>query len=63
MEDISENEKEKKRMYLTEIERNCLYMIIEQCIDKLKIEKGKESETIGTLWNLKYRLKKLKYEL
>lgn len=51
----------KKRILLDEKERNSLVMIIEQCLDKMKIDKSQEVETIGILWNLKHKLKKLKY--
>lgn len=53
---------EKKRMYLEEFERECLVNLIDQCLDKMKIEKNEQVETIGTLWNLKIRLKKLNYK-
>lgn len=54
-------ENEKKRILLSDIERNCLVSLIEQCLDKMKIEKDEQVETIGTLWNLKLKLKKLRY--
>lgn len=52
---------EKKRILISDIERNCLVNIIDQCLDKMKIEKDEQVETIGTLWNLKFKLRKLKY--
>lgn len=52
-------EKENKRVILSKKEMECIIELIDQCLDKMKMEKGEQIEKIGTLWNLKFRLKKI----